>query len=88
MVLCDRCGTRMPAVRATMEAKIGRVYRGLDLSIDCFPGDDVQDDPDAALKVWLCGTHVPAATATDEQLCTNNKLYYCFLCWSSSAVLS
>jgi hypothetical protein len=34
-----------------MEAKIGKVYRGLDLSIDCFPGDDVQDDPEAALKV-------------------------------------
>lgn len=51
MVLCDRCGTRMPAVRATMEAKIGKVYRGLDLSIDCFPDDDVQDDPEAALKV-------------------------------------
>lgn len=51
MVLCDRCGTRMPAVRATMETKIGKVYRGLDLSIDCFPADDVQDDPEAALKV-------------------------------------
>lgn len=50
MVLCDRCGTRMPAVRATMEAKIGRAYRGLDLAIDCFPGDDVHDDPDATLK--------------------------------------
>eukprot|EP00775_Hariotina_reticulata_P013222 gene13222-13353_t len=50
LVLCDRCGTRMPAVRATMEAKIGRVYRGLDLSIDCFPDDDVADDPHAVLK--------------------------------------
>jgi hypothetical protein len=27
MVLCDRCGTRMPAVRSTIEAKIGRAYR-------------------------------------------------------------
>jgi hypothetical protein len=34
-----------------METKIGKVYRGLDLSIDCFPADDVQDDPEAALKV-------------------------------------
>ncbi|KAF8062958.1 ydgJ [Scenedesmus sp. PABB004] len=50
LVLCDRCGTRMPAVRATMEAKIGRVYRGLDLSLECFPADDVHDDPDATIK--------------------------------------
>lgn len=34
-----------------MEAKIGRVYRGLDLTIDCFPDDDVADDPHATLKV-------------------------------------
>lgn len=51
MVLCDRCGTRMPAVRATMEQKIGKVYRGLDLSLECFPADDVPDDPDASMKV-------------------------------------
>lgn len=50
MVLCDRCGTRMPAVRATMEAKIGKVYRGLNLSIDCYPDDDVHDDSEAAMK--------------------------------------
>lgn len=53
MVLCDRCGTRMPSVRATMEQKIGKVYRGLDLSLECFPADDVQDDPDAAVKVSI-----------------------------------
>lgn len=51
MVLCDRCGTRMPAVRSTMEQKIGKVYRGLDLTLECFPEDDVQDDPDATMKV-------------------------------------
>lgn len=51
MVLCDRCGTRMPSVRATMEQKIGKVYWGLDLTLECFPEDDVQDDPDAAVKV-------------------------------------
>jgi hypothetical protein len=53
MVLCDRCGSRMPAVRATMEAKIGRAYRGLDLTLDCFPEDDVPDDPNAAIRVGL-----------------------------------
>jgi hypothetical protein len=47
MVLSDRCGTRMPAVRATMDAKIGKAYKGLDLTIECFPADDVPDDPNA-----------------------------------------
>eukprot|EP00878_Enallax_costatus_P003292 GHUV01003495.1.p1 GENE.GHUV01003495.1~~GHUV01003495.1.p1 ORF type:complete len:426 (+),score=94.81 GHUV01003495.1:198-1475(+) len=50
LVLCDRCGTRMPSVRATMDQKIGKVYRGLDLTLECYPADDVQDDPDAAIK--------------------------------------
>jgi hypothetical protein len=54
MVLCDRCGTRMPAVRSTIEAKIGRAYRGLDISLDCFPEDDVPDDPNAAIRVRGC----------------------------------
>lgn len=43
----------MPAVRATMEQKIGKVYRGLDLTVECFPPDDEQDDPDAAIKVGI-----------------------------------
>jgi hypothetical protein len=39
-----------------MEAKIGKVYRGMDLSIDCFPADDVHDDPEAAMQVgWTTG---------------------------------
>ncbi|GBF95493.1 D-galacturonic acid reductase [Raphidocelis subcapitata] len=50
MVLCDRCGTRMPAVRATIEAKIGSVYAGLDTALECFPADDVPDDADAYKK--------------------------------------
>lgn len=67
MALCDRCGTRMPAVRATMEAKIGRVYRGLDLSIDCFPDDDVQDDPHAAVKVCAEDTVIRCDTSCRMQ---------------------
>ena len=51
MVLCDRSGTRMPAVRENMQKKIGEVYKGLDLTLDCFPADDVADDPDAFVKV-------------------------------------
>lgn len=54
MVLCDRCGTRMPAVRATIEAKIGKVYKGLDTSLECFPADDVADDPNAFTDVRTC----------------------------------
>lgn len=60
MVLCDRCGTRMPAVRATVDAKIGQVYKGLDLTLECHPADDVEDDPEAFRKVgrWkLRGCH-------------------------------
>jgi hypothetical protein len=72
MVLCDRCGTRMPAVRATIDAKIGQVYKGLDLTLECFPADDVPDDPDAFKKVrgaagaaaWaVYGAHAAAAGA-------------------------
>lgn len=33
--------------------QIGDAYKGLDLSLDCFPADDVEDDPEAYLKV--CG---------------------------------
>jgi len=51
MVLCDRSGTRMPAVRATVEAKIGRVYKGLDTTLECYPEDDVADDPNAFKRV-------------------------------------
>lgn len=46
-MLCDAVGTRMPAARATMKEKIGDVYRDMDLTLECFPGDDVAWDPDA-----------------------------------------
>lgn len=58
MLLADRCGTRMPAVRATVAAKIGSVYKGLDTTLECFPADDVQDDPDAYKKVSSTHTSV------------------------------
>jgi hypothetical protein len=51
IALADRCGSRMPAVRACMAQKIGAAYRGLDLSLDCYPDDDVEDDAGAYLKV-------------------------------------
>ena len=43
----------MPAVRQTMDNNIGSVYRGLDLELECFPDDHVQDDPQAFLKAGL-----------------------------------
>lgn len=58
MVLADRSGVRMPAVRATIADKIGAVYKGLDTTLECFPADDVADDPDAykaALKTMRPG---------------------------------
>jgi hypothetical protein len=70
MVLCDRCGTRMPAVRATIDAKIGKVYKGLDLTLECFPADDVPDDPDAFKKVrayWPGGGAGGTAPAGDHR---------------------
>jgi hypothetical protein len=68
MVLCDRAGTRMPAVRENMQKKIGEVYKGLDISIDCFPADDVADDPDAFTKVG------PRERACLQRLATHRKL--------------
>jgi D-galacturonate reductase len=48
LAICDRAGTRMPAVRATIATKIGAVYAGLDTTaLECFPADDVADDADA-----------------------------------------
>ena len=47
ILLCDAVGTRMPAARATMKEKIGDVYAGMDLTLECFPNDDVEWDPEA-----------------------------------------
>jgi D-galacturonate reductase len=50
ILLADAVGTRLPAARATMQEKIGAVYRGLDVGcIECFPADDVAFDADAYL---------------------------------------
>lgn len=51
MVLCDACGTKLPAVRQTLQSKIGDLYRGMDITLECFPADDVEHDPDAVTKV-------------------------------------
>lgn len=47
ILLCDAVGTRMPAARATMQQKIGDEYVGMDLTLECFPADDVEWDAEA-----------------------------------------
>ncbi|KAG2442217.1 hypothetical protein HYH02_009701 [Chlamydomonas schloesseri] len=50
IALCDMYGSRMPAVRATVAAKIGDVYAGLDTSMDTYPEDHVEAEPTAYLR--------------------------------------
>ena len=57
IVLCDICGTKLPAVRQTLKDKIADVYKDMDISLECFPGDEIQHDPLAVQKVdlaWQC----------------------------------
>jgi hypothetical protein len=56
----------MPAVRKTMEEKIGNVYKGLDLTLECFPEDHVQDDPQAFLKVCVLHTGLVNGACTTD----------------------
>ena len=51
IVLCDICGTKLPAARQTLKTKIADVYKGMDVSLECFPADEVQHDPQAVQKV-------------------------------------
>lgn len=50
LVLCDICGTKLPAVREALRTKVGEAYRGMDTSLECFPADDVAYDPNAYKK--------------------------------------
>ncbi|GLI67187.1 hypothetical protein VaNZ11_011405 [Volvox africanus] len=50
IVLCDMYGKRMPEVRATVRRKIADVYDGLDTYLECFPEDDVEQQPTAYLR--------------------------------------
>jgi D-galacturonate reductase len=50
ILLCDALGTRLPAARACMQEKIGDVYKGMDLTLECFPADDVAWDDQAHIK--------------------------------------
>ena len=47
MTLCDVSGSRVKAARETMAAKIGGVYKDMDLTMTTLPADDVDFDPDA-----------------------------------------
>jgi len=50
VLLADAMGTKLPLARETMQEKIGDVYKGLDISVECFPADDVAFDPLACEK--------------------------------------
>lgn len=80
-MLCDICGTKLPDVRSTMRRKIGDVYKDMDLTVECFPGDDVEFDPDAYKKV--VGTSAPSSSI-DECL---EPALSCVLCCLSRSML-
>ena len=68
MVLCDAVGTRMPAVRETMQRKIGDVYNDMDLTMTTLPADDVPFDANAykeAIKLMKKGSVVTIFTPDD-----------------------
>ena len=50
ILLADAMGTKLPLARETMREKIGQVYKGLDLTVECFPADDVAFDALASEK--------------------------------------
>jgi D-galacturonate reductase len=50
VLLADAMGTKLPLARETMKEKIGDVYKGLDITVECFPADDVAFDPLACEK--------------------------------------
>ncbi len=45
IVLADICGTKLPAARQTMQAKIQDVYKDMDTSVECFPAGRQRADP-------------------------------------------
>lgn len=53
IALCDICGTKLPAVRETLKRKIADIYVDMDISLECFPEDDVEHDPDAYKRVSI-----------------------------------
>jgi D-galacturonate reductase len=40
ILLADVDGRRLPLARALMEEKIGRAYKGMDLTLECWPKDE------------------------------------------------
>ena len=57
LVLCDHSGWNFPAIRATLQTKIANVYKGMDVSVETVPEDDVERDEEAYIKV----NHSPCA---------------------------
>ncbi|CAI5531861.1 unnamed protein product [Closterium sp. Naga37s-1] len=49
LLLCDRSGRHFPAIRDTLKRKIADVYRDMDVTLETYPPDDVQEDNAAYL---------------------------------------
>ncbi|CAI5948541.1 unnamed protein product [Closterium sp. NIES-64] len=49
LLLCDRSGRHFPAIRETLQRKIADVYRDMDVTLETYPPDDVQEDEAAYL---------------------------------------
>ncbi|CAI5470576.1 unnamed protein product [Closterium sp. Yama58-4] len=49
LLLCDRSGRHFPAIRETLKRKIADVYRDMDVTVETYPADDVQEDEAAYL---------------------------------------
>ena len=43
-------GTKYPAIRKHLQDQINRAYKGMDVSFDAFPNDDMLSDPQAYLR--------------------------------------
>jgi len=68
LVMADACGTKMAAVRETMQKKIGDAYQGMDLTMTTLPADDVAFDAEAyklAIKQMRKGDVVTIFTPDD-----------------------
>ncbi|CAI5536741.1 unnamed protein product, partial [Closterium sp. Naga37s-1] len=53
LVLCDRSGQHFPAIRETLQRKIADVYRDMDVTLETYPPDDVQEDEAAYLTAMV-----------------------------------
>ena len=81
--LCGVNGSKFPGIREHFESAIGKVYKGLDLSIETFPTDNIICNPKAyvdAIKNFKRGDAVTIFTPDDTHFeiamaCIKNGLH-------------